>query len=220
MVSSTRIFDHPIKDDFLRLVQTEHLFEIYKVFREAGRMARDEYEYDDGDKDYQIQSGLPNTRLTKIYEKLHRLESKKQKIKVNKKSTSSNWKYPEIILCDKILLTVKSSDAPDILPEDSYYRKDDAKINPPDVQMSLFEDTDIFDNPEYLINGVITFKFKADGALDFLSIVFPKRNYKDILNFLDILDECKWFIENEHNAVHEARKTAKIKKENLRLKGG
>ena len=150
------------------------------------------------------QQGLSVHRISLISEKIHEINSENIGIKVLPRFNSSkSYGFPEIIINEKVLLTIKTNDDPLTLPIHSNYRKEYSSMNPPynNYQGSLFESEEDLIRKKWLsqddkVNGIITYKVK-NANFDFVSIVFPCCDYKSTHGRIDVIKDCSEYIERK-----------------------
>lgn len=206
-----------IMDEFWQNVNVDQLYKIYGVIRQAYTDAESQVGvlYTDSCLE-RLTIGF--ARATLISDRLQYIHSINTGINVFLESNFYGTKTAKIIINEKFLITVKGHDYPYTLPEESIYRKKEARLNP-NATLPLLDllkdftpnriDQDI--NTDNYINCIITHKLP-----DHVSIIFPCKQYKTLLfEPIDLLRICQEYEIQDSNAkanpINIEKKILKLK---------
>jgi|GEM_PF-3737817 len=207
----------PIRDKFLEIVKPEHLLVIYDSIRRAFRTVAIEY---DG-----FNLSPENTRISYGHLKLSFIRDNLEKAKlptgmriVKTNHPKNGWPQTEIVIEDRVYLTLKGSEDSDSLPDPSDERRENAKTK----QLSL--DLGLPSQEVQSINGIVTYSVGTARETGFVSVVFPSSNYTHTLcDRVNVLEICLEYekqkkAESEERLLKQRPKPINPAKENVKLK--
>lgn len=222
-------------------VSIEQVFLIYQAIKDA-------YHYTDlfcesiGFTDEELgleRQCIGQVRASIISKKLNAIPSQNGMEVTICQNQSGSYSYAQIVINGAVILTVKSSDYPNELPDQSDYREQLAKINKPFSSMTLFDyfpDEFNFDDDanrqintsgngtDNQINAIISHKSNSSRQLKHLAIIFPDHKYKKLLEKpIDLLEMCQGltlnseFTKNQRN-LESRPAPIEVEKQVLKLK--
>lgn len=215
------------KEKFLDIVTAEQLHVIYDAIQKGYRDTANQYDGFDLSHD-NTWTSYGHVRLSFIRQHLEDAQIPNGMEIYVRKHDINGFPQIEIVIDNKVSLTIKSNDDPHTLPESSDIRRKRAKVNK-SPQLTL--DLDLpnliepHTNPEDLeISGIVTFTKGLCREPEFISIVFPSRNYtRTLCDSIDVLKigadyEASQKAKADERLLKQRPKPINPEKKNVRLK--